>query len=93
LGIKADQSGYDRKYLGVTDEELLKVTDVLKKSIGFDIARGDMISVKHLQIDRSKQFEAEDEELSAQIARRKLSDRHSDYAHSPGDCLCCLHLH
>jgi flagellar M-ring protein FliF len=72
LGIKADQSGYDRKYLGVTDEELLKVTDVLKKSIGFDIARGDMISVKHLQIDRSKQFEAEDEELRAQIARRKL---------------------
>ncbi len=49
-----------------------KVTDVLKKSIGFDIARGDMISVKHLQIDRSKQFEAEDEELRAQIARRKL---------------------
>lgn len=72
LGVKADQSGYDRKYLGVTDEELLKVTDVLKKSIGFDIARGDQISVKHLQIDRSKQFEAEDEELRAQIARRKL---------------------
>ncbi|HRP70332.1 MAG TPA: flagellar basal-body MS-ring/collar protein FliF, partial [Turneriella sp.] len=62
LGVKADQSGYERKYLGVTDEELLKVTDVLKKSIGFDIGRGDQISVKHLQIDRSKQFEAEDEE-------------------------------
>ena len=72
LGIKADQSGYERKYMGVSDEELLKVTDVLKKSIGFDIARGDQISVKHLQIDRSKQFEAEDEELRAQIARRKL---------------------
>ncbi|MBS0619340.1 MAG: flagellar M-ring protein FliF [Spirochaetes bacterium] len=72
LGVKADQSGYDRKYLGVSDDELLKVTDVLKKSIGFDIARGDMISVKHLQIDRSKQFEAEDEELRAQVARRKL---------------------
>ncbi|MBN8221535.1 MAG: flagellar M-ring protein FliF [Spirochaetes bacterium] len=72
LGIKADQSGYERKYMGVSDEELLKVTDVLKKSIGFDIGRGDQISVKHLQIDRSKQFEAEDEELRAQIARRKL---------------------
>lgn len=72
VGVKPDQSGYERKYTPVTDEELQKVTDVLKKSIGFDIARGDQISVKHLQIDRSKQFEAEDEELRAQIARRKL---------------------
>ncbi len=71
-GVKPDESGYLRKYAAVTDEELLKVTDVLKKSIGFDIARGDQISVKHLQIDRSKQFEAEDEELRAQVARRKL---------------------
>jgi flagellar M-ring protein FliF len=72
IGVKPDQSGYERRYIPVTDEEIQKVTDVLKKSIGFDVARGDQISVKHLQIDRSKQFEAEDEELRAQVARRKL---------------------
>ncbi len=72
VGERADDQGYERKYIPVSDEELQKVTDLLKKAIGFDVARGDMISVKHVQKDRSKQFEAEDAELRHQKQMRRL---------------------
>lgn len=72
LGEDEKSGGYKRKYFPVTDEEIQRVTDLLKKAIGFDIARGDQISVKHLQKDRSKQFNAEDDELRRQRTIRQL---------------------
>ncbi len=65
-------TGYDRRYISVGEEELRSMSDLLKKAIGYKIARGDQISVKHLQKDRSKQFEAEDIQFRAQKFRRKL---------------------
>lgn len=72
LGERPDGEGYERRYIPVSDEEIQKVTDLLKKAIGYDVARNDMISVKHLQKDRSKQFEAEDAELRRQKQMRRL---------------------
>ncbi|RME91291.1 MAG: flagellar M-ring protein FliF [Candidatus Hydrogenedentota bacterium] len=72
VGEKPDGSGYIRKYTPLSEEELRTVTDVLKKAIGYDPARGDMISVKNIKKDRSKQFELEDAELRARKARQKL---------------------
>ncbi|MCB1147817.1 MAG: flagellar M-ring protein FliF [Leptospiraceae bacterium] len=72
LGENEDTGGYNRKYFPVTDEELQRVTDLLKKAVGFDIARGDQISVRHLQKDRSRQFDEEDDDLRRQRTIRRL---------------------
>lgn len=72
LGEKEDGSGYDRKYVPVNEEEIRTVTDLLKKAVGFNIARGDQISVRHVMKDRSKQFMEEDAELRRQRTIRRM---------------------
>ena len=71
-GEKEDESGYERVYVPVSDENIRTMTDLLKKAIGYSISRGDQISVRHIQKDRSKQFEMEDEELRVKKFRQKL---------------------
>ncbi len=71
-GENKEGTGYDRKYLPVDEEELRKVADVLKNAVGFSTARGDSLSVKHIQKDRSKEFDAEDKELRRQKTFRKM---------------------
>ena len=72
MGEREDGKGYERRYAGIADEELMNMSDLLKKAIGYDISRGDQISVKHLQKDRSKQFELEDEKMKKAKLRQKL---------------------
>ena len=72
LGEREDEQGFERRYAGISEEELQNISDLLKKAIGYDIARGDQISVKHLQKDRSKQFELEDEALREAKLRQRL---------------------
>jgi len=72
LGEKTDGTGYERKYNAVSKDEIRKVTNVLKTAMGYSIARGDQISVEHLQKDHSKKFAEEDAELRHQKAMRKL---------------------
>jgi flagellar M-ring protein FliF len=71
-GINADGTGYIREYHPVSDEDLAKVTDVLKKAIEYNVSRADQISVKHIQKDRSKEQEDEDEVLKKKRAFRRL---------------------
>ena len=71
-GINPEGTGYIREYHPVSDEDLAKVTDVLKKAIEYNVARADQISVKHIQKDRSKEFEDEDEVLKKKRAFRKM---------------------
>jgi len=71
-GIKEDGSGYIREYEAVSDQELADVTDVLKKAVGYSIARGDQISVKQIAKDRTKEFDLEDEELRKKRAFKKM---------------------
>lgn len=71
-GENKEGTGYQRKYVPIDEEEIRKVTDLLKNAVGFSAARGDSISVKHIQRDRSKQFDQEDKELRRQKTFRKM---------------------
>ncbi|MBP8081982.1 MAG: flagellar M-ring protein FliF [Spirochaetes bacterium] len=42
----------------LTPEELKQAEDLIKSAVGFNRARGDMVSVKNIMFDRSKQWEA-----------------------------------
>ncbi|MDH4199348.1 MAG: flagellar basal-body MS-ring/collar protein FliF [Spirochaetia bacterium] len=71
-GINPDGTGYIREYRPVSDEDLAKVTDVLKKAIEYNVARGDQISVKHIQKDRTAEQEEEDAILKKKAAFKRL---------------------
>ncbi len=66
-----DGLAYERNYVSVSDNELRAMTDLLKKAIGYDSSRGDQISVKHIQKDRTKQFGEEDSTLRAAKMRQR----------------------
>ena len=72
VGILESGDGYERQYTAVSDEEIRTMTDLLKKAIGFNQARGDQISVKHIQKDRSRQFEMENQVLIKSKLRQRV---------------------
>jgi flagellar M-ring protein FliF len=55
-----------RQYTPVSDEDLRKAQTLIEHAVGYDRARGDSITVQHLQFDRSSQFLQEDERFRAQ---------------------------
>ncbi|EKR65495.1 MULTISPECIES: flagellar basal-body MS-ring/collar protein FliF [Leptospira] len=69
---KEDGTGYDRKYVPVSEDELRQIRKNLESAVGIDKARGDQISVITIPKDRSSQFAAEDEELRKQKAIRQM---------------------
>lgn len=60
-----------RQYSEVEDKTLKNLEEIIKNAIGFSAARGDSVVVKHLQFDRRKQFELEDEEIRKRERIRK----------------------
>lgn len=71
-GVRKDGTGYVREYHAVSDEDIAKVTDVLKKAIEYNVARGDQISVKAIQKDRTKEHEEEDDVLQKKRTFRRM---------------------
>lgn len=71
-GEKEEGGGFLRDYKAPTEDELKAVEDLLKKAIGFNASRGDQLTVRHLQKDRSKAFEIEDEELERRKTTRRM---------------------
>lgn len=59
----------EREYKPVSPEELGKTQALIEGAIGFNAARGDIVRVQNIQIDRSAQFAAED---AALIKRRQI---------------------
>jgi flagellar M-ring protein FliF len=55
-----------RTYTAVTEEELQAARDLVEHAIGFSEVRGDAVSVRHLQFDRSAQFREEDDRFRRQ---------------------------
>lgn len=49
-----------RTYNPVGPEEIEAARELVEHAIGFDEDRGDSVSVRHIQFDRSRQFEEED---------------------------------
>lgn len=52
-----------REYIEVSEEELDKARQLVEYAIGYNKARGDMVTVQHLTFDRTEQFRLEDEEF------------------------------
>lgn len=55
-----------REYTPVSAEELSIAKELVEHAIGFDTDRGDAVSVRHLQFDRSAQFQEEDAKFQRQ---------------------------
>lgn len=70
-GEKEDGTGYEREYIPPSEEELRTLEKVVKNGVLFNSARGDQVTVAHLQKDRSAQFAAED----AALRRQKMIQR------------------
>ncbi|ADN01857.1 flagellar basal-body MS-ring/collar protein FliF [Spirochaeta thermophila] len=58
-----------RTYLPVSDEDIRKAEELIKAAVGYKRERGDLITVQHIQFDRTLQFAEED---AAFRARRQL---------------------
>ncbi|MDR2660092.1 MAG: flagellar M-ring protein FliF [Spirochaetaceae bacterium] len=56
----------EREYVALSPEELAKAQGLIEGAIGFKAARGDVVRVQNIQIDRSAQFAAEDAALMRQ---------------------------
>jgi flagellar M-ring protein FliF len=61
----------DREYIPVTDAEISTVEALVKDSVGFDQARGDSVTVRHLQKDRREDHREEDDRFRR---RRQVRD-------------------
>jgi flagellar M-ring protein FliF len=55
-----------RKYTPVSDADLKKATALVEDAIGYNVSRGDSVSVESIQFDRSQQFAKEDQKIRDQ---------------------------
>jgi flagellar M-ring protein FliF len=55
-----------REYTPVDGEELSAARELVEHAIGYDPDRGDAVSVRHIQFDRSAQFREEDDRFRRQ---------------------------
>jgi flagellar M-ring protein FliF len=53
----------EREYKALSPEEIKAAEALIQDAIGFDAARGDSVTVKNIQFDRTTQFKQEDEEF------------------------------
>ncbi len=68
LVVDKAKLGYKRKYTPLSEEELKKIEEVVKGAIGYDKARGDIVTVQNIPFNHESEFAAED----AIIKRREL---------------------
>ncbi|MCI5607598.1 MAG: flagellar basal-body MS-ring/collar protein FliF [Treponema sp.] len=65
-----EYGSFVRDYIPPTEQDLRKVREIIEGAIGYDRNRGDVIRVTDLQIDRTKQFKAEEDAYFAKLQRR-----------------------
>ncbi len=58
--IKIENNQVVREYIPVSDEELARAVELIEAAVGFDADRGDLVTVQHIQFDRTQQFIEED---------------------------------
>lgn len=58
--IITNGTSYVREYHSVSAEEIRNVTSLVQAAIGYNLKRGDQVSVTHLQFDHWDRFDAED---------------------------------
>lgn len=69
--VITDEGSIQREYTAPSAEELKQVEDYIKGAIGYERDRGDIVSVTAIKIDRTLQFEEEDEAYWAAIQRKR----------------------
>ncbi|MEJ5273312.1 MAG: flagellar basal-body MS-ring/collar protein FliF [Spirochaetota bacterium] len=68
LVVDKAKLGYKRKYTPLSEEDLRKIEEVVKGAMGYDKARGDLVTVQNIPFNHEAEFAAED----AIIKRRDL---------------------
>ncbi len=66
----------DREYIPVDSQSLNDAEELIKGAVGYDPVRGDSVSVRHVQFDRSTEQDAE----NARLRRRALIINSISYA-------------
>jgi len=51
---------YQRKYISYPDDDLKKLSELIKGAINYNSSRGDLVVVKNIKFDRTKSFAIED---------------------------------
>lgn len=51
----------DREYVAVDNSSLTDAQELVQDAVGYSATRGDSVSVRHIQFDRSTEFEREDQ--------------------------------
>ena len=73
--------GIEREYVPVPQAELDAAEALVRDAMGYDRMRGDSVTVRNIQFDRSAQFKAEDADVPADAADQQdhpvLADRRS----------------
>ncbi len=62
----------EREYVEISDAELKQVAKIIQDAIGFDVNRKDSVTVSNIKVDRTGQFELEDEEYFRALQRQKI---------------------
>lgn len=60
--------GYKRKYTPLSEEDIKKIEEIVKGAIGYDKARGDLVTVQNIPFNHDAEFAAQD----AIIKRKEL---------------------
>ncbi|MEL3911817.1 flagellar basal-body MS-ring/collar protein FliF [Treponema pedis] len=62
----------EREYIEIPDADLKQVAKLVQDAIGFKISRKDSVTVSNIKIDRTNQFELEDNEYFKALQRQKI---------------------
>ena len=69
--VLTPEGGIERKYIPRSPEEIKKYEEIVKGAIGYDPRRNDVVVVKNIKFDRTKEFELEDAYLKKREQMRK----------------------
>jgi len=64
-------TGIERVYTPISDEDLVRITQLVRAAVGYDEKRGDSVVVTNLAFDHNDEFEAENEAYRKKMATRK----------------------
>jgi flagellar M-ring protein FliF len=71
LVVDKSKLGYKRKYTPLSDDEIKKIEEVVKGAIGYDKARGDIVTVQNIPFNHESEFAAEDAIIKRKDLLRK----------------------
>jgi len=61
-----------REYIAVSDEEIATATKIIEGAVGYKRERGDIVTVEHMQFDKTAMFLVEDEQYRGQRALQRV---------------------